>query len=98
MMGCWWSKSGYLARLTRATILEVRDTKRPPRCSEATFSSGGLFARRAPALGSPRRRGFLSADRYHTDLGGRLELGGGGGVPGSGACCTAASPHACSSC
>src|SRR5258708_31962313 len=56
-----------------------RQTKRPPHDSEAAFLSGGLFARRAPALGSPRRRGFLSADRYHTDFGGGLELGGSGG-------------------
>src|SRR5450756_465602 len=39
------------------------------------FSSSGLFARRAPALSSPRRRGFLPADRHDTDFGRRLELG-----------------------
>src|SRR4029077_17492077 len=64
-----------LARLTGDNLELTRNKKTASKERGGLFVRVGLFARRAPTLGSTRRRGFLPADRHHADFGCRLELG-----------------------
>src|ERR1700674_3813569 len=59
---------------TDREISKRTKTRTPPRVQKGAFLFGGLLARRAPALGSPRCRGFLATNWHDTDLGGRLEF------------------------